>query len=180
MLLTRLSHTSRTSYFLPPPPFLLPSTIFRSLAPPAPALLRPGVLTYPSAHFHSSPWRKQDPHSPSPQPSAPQSFLPPSSPDFAESVLVKFFPSYRDSDPEQKLSVISQVRKEVENLRDGETTAMSSVNKEQNQSSCKTVLDALQAEEEKVGKKNRWYHQAFRRIAWGPTILINIVLAMFW
>ena len=41
------------------------------------------------------------------------------------------------------------------------------------------ILEALKAEEEKVGKKNRWYHQAFRGIAWGPTILFNVVLAMF-
>ena len=93
---------------------------------------------------------------------------------------MKYFPSYRDSVPDQKLSVISHVRKEIENHRDEETTAMSSVNKEQTQSACKTVLDALQAEEEKVGKKNRWYHRAFRRTAWGPAILINLVLALFW
>ena len=42
------------------------------------------------------------------------------------------------------------------------------------------AIEALNKEEEKVAKKNRWYHQAFRSIAWGPTIMINMVLAMFW
>ena len=157
----------------PPKPFLLPQRQPSPLAPPVPALLRPGLLPYTFAHFHSSPWLKQTPNGLDLQSSS----APPSSITLGETYLRKAFPFYGDSNPGQKISMIAALRKELERNRDENRD--SSVDKNQFKKDLE-IFDALKEEEEKVEKKNRWYHQAVRSIAWGPTIVINALLAMFW
>lgn len=40
--------------------------------------------------------------------------------------------------------------------------------------------EALTMKEKEIQDADRWYKQAFRSIAWGPTILINAIIAMIW
>ena len=87
------------------------------------------------------------------------------------------FPFYQDSDPGQKISMIAAVRKELQNHRDDNKD---SSEYEDQLKKNQQIFEALKEEEEKVANKNRWYHQMVRSIAWGPTVLINVILAMFW
>lgn len=42
------------------------------------------------------------------------------------------------------------------------------------------LIEALAREEKEILDKDRWWKKAFRSIAWGPTILINAVIAILW
>lgn len=42
------------------------------------------------------------------------------------------------------------------------------------------LIEALAREEKDILDKDRWWKKAFRSIAWGPTILINAVIAILW
>ncbi|CAF9927391.1 MAG: hypothetical protein HETSPECPRED_006574 [Heterodermia speciosa] len=177
MLLTRGFRTSR---FLPLQSFPL-SSLFRPIARSAPALLRPGLVQYAFTHFHTSPWLKQNPHNPSPQHPPPTLGLDPSL-TVAEFHLRAAFPSYGDANPAQKIAMIQRLREEFESpntelRKEMDKRRWDSDSMKRTQAE---AIEALNKEEEKVAKKNRWYHQAFRSIAWGPTIMINMVLAMFW
>jgi len=37
----------------------------------------------------------------------------------------------------------------------------------------------LDEEEKKIRDSDRWYYKMFRTIAWGPTILMNGIIAIF-
>lgn len=42
------------------------------------------------------------------------------------------------------------------------------------------LMGELAGEDKEIRGKDRWYKKMFRGIAWGPTILINAILAMLW
>lgn len=41
-------------------------------------------------------------------------------------------------------------------------------------------MEMLARKEKEMRDGDTWYRQMFRSIAWGPTIVINAVLAMLW
>ena len=42
------------------------------------------------------------------------------------------------------------------------------------------LFRSLDEREKAIRDSDRWYYKMFRSIAWGPTILINAILALFW
>lgn len=42
------------------------------------------------------------------------------------------------------------------------------------------ATERLARKEKEIRDKDTWLKQAFRSIAWGPTILINAIIALFW
>jgi len=79
-------------------------------------------------------------------------------------------PDYDKSNPDYKLSGIKQLRAGVEG---GQV-------KETNPERYKALMQTLAEEEKRVKEADNIFYKGFRSIAWGPTILVNVLLSMFW
>ena len=91
--------------------------------------------------------------------------------------LTKLVPDFCKLDTDQKLEVIKYVRDEFE--KDSEF-------KNGKPERYEKVMQALAEGEKRVKEEDRWYYKvgrglkmAVRSIAWGPTILFNVLLSMF-
>jgi len=71
--------------------------------------------------------------------------------------------------PDDKLAVIRQLRAGIEG---GQV-------KEKNPERYKALMQTLAEEEKRVKEADNIFYKVFRSIAWGPIILVNVLLSMF-
>lgn len=79
-------------------------------------------------------------------------------------------PNYDTLNPDHKLAGIRQLRAGIEG---GQV-------KEQDKERYEALMQTLAEEEKRVEAADSWLYKGFRSIAWGPTILVNVLLAMLW
>ena len=85
------------------------------------------------------------------------------------STLENTFPEYKKFNPDQKLSHITSLRAGIKAV-----TAT-----KENTEYIDSSLQALDEEEKRVKASDNLLYKGFRSIAWGPTILVNALLALF-
>lgn len=151
-----------------------------------PALLSPGFASLRT--FHASTWQRQqfqgycnshrypihavDRHIIGVTTTS-SSKLPPASPrpnsddtDFISQCI----PKYDTLNPDYKLAGIRQLRAGIE----------AGQFKEKEQERYEALMQTLAEEEKRLEAADNWFYKGFRSIAWGPTILINVLLSMLW
>ena len=82
--------------------------------------------------------------------------------------LAEYIPQYAKSNPDQKLATITALRAGI-NASDPKIVDPERI---------KRALEDLDEEEKRVKASDNMFYKAFRTIAWGPTIAINVVLAI--
>lgn len=42
------------------------------------------------------------------------------------------------------------------------------------------MMEGLERKEKEIRDADTWYYKTFRSIAWGPTIVLNVLIALLW
>ncbi|CAF9943665.1 MAG: hypothetical protein ALECFALPRED_000915 [Alectoria fallacina] len=160
----------------------------RNVPPTRAASARLGLYIHtppPIKPFHSSIHQLQqtpDKPTPSPQPTTAPTPPPPSSSSPGKPSPQGQAPTDREMEPFipgfSKMGVDIKLQ-QLQLLRSDLETETQRNDPKWRAGAYEAVTEALARKEQEIRDSDTWWRQAFRSIAWGPTILVNAIIALF-